>query len=292
MTFRPFVATVLRTERISPSFQRVTFTGVDEMGPAGPIHDLRIKLLIPPAGGVLPDLGCGQDGYQRWQQLPEHERGVLRTYSVRHFRRTASDSAEIDVDFVVHAGEQSGPACQWACTCKAGDQLIILGPTREDDSRTGIEFKPRAARSVQLFGDETAMPAILRILEDWPEGLTGSAHIEVPTMADRQHIELPKGVQLCWYQRTSDHGCALMSALCEHLEVAEDGEQSTLEPAPGLVWETPEFSSAGEPIAESPCADCYYWIAGKSSMVTAMRRVLVQEAGVPRSNVSFMGYWK
>ncbi len=288
MSFRPFVVTVTRSERISPSFQRVTFTGVDDMGPAGPVHDLRIKLLIPPADGVLPDLS-GEDGYQRWQQLPEHERGVLRTYSVRHLHRHPTGS-EIDVDFVMHDGDDCGPACQWARDCSPGDQLIILGPGRDDDSRRGIEFHPREATSVQLFGDETAMPAILRILDEWPEGLTGSAHIEVPSLADRQHVNVPKGVRLCWYQRAADHGCALMSALCEHLDVADESPSQDV--ASELVWETPSFSAAGEAITDSPCTDCYYWIAGKSSMVTAMRRVLVQEAGVPRANVSFMGYWK
>ena len=47
------------------------------MGPAVPIRDLRIKLLIPPASGLfeLPEEGW----WDTWRAMPEHTRGHLRT---------------------------------------------------------------------------------------------------------------------------------------------------------------------------------------------------------------------
>ena len=65
------------------------------------------------------------------------------------------------------------------------------------------------------------------------------------------------------------------------------------------VWETPVFSASGEPLdassdahTASPAPDAYFWIAGESTLVTTMRRMLVKQVGVPREQVSFMGYWK
>ena len=34
------------------------------------------------------------------------------------------------------------------------------------------------------------------------------------------------------------------------------------------------------------------WLAGESGVVTASRRVLVCELGVPRERVAFLGYWR
>jgi NADPH-dependent ferric siderophore reductase len=63
------------------------------------------------------------------------------------------------------------------------------------------------------------------------------------------------------------------------------------------LWETPTWSSSGATIedrrnAASPLANLYAWIAGESRMVTTLRRALVNELGVERAQVAFMGYWR
>jgi NADPH-dependent ferric siderophore reductase len=66
------------------------------------------------------------------------------------------------------------------------------------------------------------------------------------------------------------------------------------------VWETPRYSSSGEdPSAQlrrstvgSDLHDLYAWIAGESWLVKGLRRSLVSELGVDRSQVAFMGYWR
>lgn len=40
MTFRPFRVRVARTQQISPHFQRITFHGVERMGPKDTVRDL------------------------------------------------------------------------------------------------------------------------------------------------------------------------------------------------------------------------------------------------------------
>lgn len=299
MSFRPFLATVVRSQRIAPNFQRVTFTGVDAMGPAVPIMDLRIKLLIPPSSGLinLP----AERWLEAWRSMPERARGHLRTYSIRALRRYEKAPDELDVDFVLHR-HNPGPASAWAESARPGQKLLIIGPSRDDASGTGIEFAPGTAAAARLYGDETALPAIARILEDWPEGLAGSADIEVPA-GNQLSIDAPAQVEVRWHFRNESefgHGDLLYATLQQDIEPlrrskhpASEEPENTDEASADQVWETPTYSSSGEFVESSETAGrhTYYWVAGKNTAVTAMRRLLVKEAGVPRQHVSFMGYW-
>ncbi|AKE40395.1 siderophore-interacting protein [Corynebacterium kutscheri] len=287
MPFQPFLVTVARTQEISPHFRRITFTGASEIGPAVPVRDQRIKLIIPGTAGLSQLVG--EDWFSTWRSLDPASRGFMRTYSIRDLRRQAD---EIDIDFVLHPGSP-GPASSWAETAKIGDQLLIIAPDRDDDTGAGIEFAPGRARQVFLFGDETAVPAIARIIADWPAGLYGTAFAEVPDAADIQEFDCPDTLTLNWLVRPAgiNHGELLNQAVAELVHAPATPVLLTTDAAP--VWETPVYSSAGEEITEEAVAeDTYYWIAGECSAVTTMRRLLVKEAGIPRGNVSFMGYWK
>ena len=43
---------------------------------------------------------------------------------------------------------------------------------------------------------------------------------------------------------------------------------------------------------ELPALPSYFWLAGESSIVTAIRRHLVTERAVSRDDVQFTGYWR
>lgn len=63
------------------------------------------------------------------------------------------------------------------------------------------------------------------------------------------------------------------------------------------MWETPIYSSTGERLVDDDAgsglaADLYALIAGESEVVTTLRRALVNELVLPRSQVTFMGYWR
>ncbi|AGF71640.1 siderophore-interacting protein [Corynebacterium halotolerans] len=294
MPYRPFRAVVDDVARLSPSFIRVTFGGAElaGFGPAGLAFDQRIKLIFPTSAGELPDLPADGNWYEHWRTLPEHDRGVMRTYSIRDVERDARGT-RLSVDFVLHLGtdgaDSSGPAATWAHGARSGDELVVIGPDRDEDSGSGIEFSPGATREFRLFGDETAAPAIARILGDLPAGSVGEAAIEVPTAEDVLPLTAPAGVRVRWLPRDgAAHGSLLATA-------AGVVTQTPAEPddAP-LLWETPLYSSSGERLDAAPGrdGDVYYWIAGESGMVTGMRRGLVKTHGIPRSRVSFMGYWK
>lgn len=290
-------AEVRAVARVSPNFVRVTFGGEElaDFGTPGEAFDSRIKLIFPPASGILPPLDRDTDDWWgSYLAVPEEERGSMRTYSIRDLRITPTGT-EVDVDFVLHLQPGlTGPASRWASAAEAGQELFVIGPRRGVTSHGGIEYAPGEAPSVLLAGDETAAPAIARILEDAARDLRGTAFIEVPSAADILTIDAPAGVDVHWLARDEDeaHGAQLIPTVLTHLgdchahvEVQDlEGEQ--------LVWETPEYSSLGEETATHAAADRYFWIAGESGVVTTLRRHLVKDLGIDRSQVAFMGYWR
>ncbi|WP_295100685.1 siderophore-interacting protein [uncultured Microbacterium sp.] len=295
-------AEVRGVERVSPNFVRITFGGDDllEFGTPGDVFDSRIKIVFPPASGILPDLDRETDDWWgSFLAVPEEDRGSMRTYSVRDLRVTDAGT-ELDVDFVLHlAPGLTGPASRWADAAAVGKELFIVGPRRGVTAAAhgGAEYEPGTATSVVLAGDETAAPAIARILEDAPSDLRGCAFIEVPSPADVLRIDAPAGVEVHWLPRDAGepHGVRLIPAVLEYLGDADAADEIDVKDidTEALLWETPDYSGLGEEIAEADApAERYFWIAGESGVVTTLRRHLVKDLGIDRSQVAFMGYWR
>ena len=55
----------------------------------------------------------------------------------------------------------------------------------------------------------------------------------------------------------------------------------------GILWEVP-----AETTAATGSSGVYAWLAGEAAVVKALRRHLVQTAGIDRRSVAFMGYWR
>ncbi|WP_300265560.1 siderophore-interacting protein [Microbacterium sp.] len=292
-------AEVRAVERVSPSFVRITLGGaeLDDFGTPGDVFDARIKLVFPPASGVLPSIDRDTDDWwAAYLAIPEDERGSMRTYSIREL--FVSDAGtEVVIDFVLHlAPGLTGPASLWASRAAIGDELLLVGPRRGREGRSGIEYAPAEASSVVLVGDETAAPAIARILEDAPRETRGIAFIEVPEASDQLAIDAPENVEVHWLPRGDAlHGLRVIPTVLDYL--GDTGhDEITVQDADGedLVWETPVYSGLGEEVTASSGAndDRYFWIAGESGVVTTLRRHLVKDLGVDRSQVAFMGYWR
>ena len=62
-----------------------------------------------------------------------------------------------------------------------------------------------------------------------------------------------------------------------------------LTPEPGATSQevAGDVAAAGAGVAGT-----YAWIAGEAGSVKLLRRHLVSEVGVARTNVAFMGYWR
>lgn len=289
--------TVVSAEALSPHFIRIELggEGLREFGVDGPYLDQRIKLIFPAPGGALPDLqDAGGDWQAALEQQPEDTRCHIRVYSVRDVRGEGADK-RLFVDFVLHQEPGStGPASSWAAQSRPGDQLIVIGPRIASDWG-GIEFDPGEATRVVLAGDETAVPAITRILADIRGVATGHAFLEVPSSSDILDIVTPPGFTVTWLPRDgAEQGAQLIPKVLEYLGTRHH-ESVPDEDVDDELWETPTFSSSEEEIdarASSSIPGLYVWVAGESKVVTTLRRHLVKDLGIDRAQVAFMGYWR
>ncbi len=294
--YRPYAATVVDVQQLSPHFVRVTFSGpdFDVFGTAG--LDQRVKLILPLPDGSLCDIGQNDqsaidDGewYTRWREIPHEDRGPLRTYTIR---RVDPAARRLVVDFVVH--HDAGPAGSWAEAAENGQQIIVVGPDqRSEGYRLGLDWHPGTARRFVLAGDETAAPAICAILESLDAAHEVDAFIEVPSSADFLALDLPDSFRLTWLAREDRaHGAALTGAIEAWTRSAGDvlsraaaprrQELAEIDVDRDLLWDSPEDSEG----------EFYAWIAGEAATVKAIRRHLVQGCGVDRKRVAFMGYWR
>ncbi len=283
-------------ERISPSFVRVVLGGPElaEYGVEGPRYDQRIKLIFPvPGQAPLETLDAA--ALESWWELPEGQRGPMRTYTIRDVLGSGRETRLV-VDFVVHEDGLAGPGASWALSAKAGDRVRVMVP-RRGVPFGGIEWAPPSLKDLLVVGDESALPAIASILADLEPSSTGRVFIEVPEAGDIADLAAPPGIELCWLPRGhADAGARVVPAIRDHLglESAEFADSGEVDPD---LWETPTWSSSGEEVGHTrmvggDLADFYAWIAGESRMVTTLRRALVGELGVDRSQVAFMGYWR
>lgn len=253
---------VVRTERLSPHWMRITLGGGDiaRFSPMG--YDQWFRLFLPHRGDSageglerIPAKANSILGYLSYLRIPEGIRPVMRNYSVRAYRASGpSGGAELDVDFVLHgSGPTAGPASRWAETAAVGESVVII------DEGTG--FAPeRGVDRVLLLGDETAAPALAGICASLPVDATGTVVVEAPSADDVLAFEAPVGVEVRWLVRDA-------------------------------------AASPGTPALEAlhalgaPSSDTHAFIAGEQSLPTAARRHLVG-LGHPKERISFVGYWR
>ncbi len=295
---------VMSAVRLSRSFVRVELGGpaLADFGVAGPRFDLRIKLVFPNDVGELPSFaGADESWWEAWSETPESERGHMRTYTVRAVRGEGPDTRMV-VDLVLHPADgEPGPGSTWAEQAVVGDRLVTMAPRRGVEYG-GIEFAPGTARELLLVGDETAVPAVCSILEDLDDDARGAAFLEVPVSGDATALAAqvaPSNLRVIWLPRDgAELGALLDREVRRHLGIAgEVPAVADTEVDPDL-WETPTYSSSGEDVDVPQTAvghdvdGLYAWIAGESKVVTGVRRVLVNELGMDRRQVAFMGYWR
>ncbi|WP_231104759.1 siderophore-interacting protein [Haloechinothrix halophila] len=288
--YRLFEVTVRRTQRLSPSFLRITVTGSDLHRFADNGFDQRFKLVLPLPGIGFDHLGRGTDWYQRWRELPGELRNPVRTYTVRAVRPARR---EVDVDVVLHG--DTGPVSRWASRTGPGDVVAFVGPDAwYPGDHGGVGFHPHAGAEILIAGDETAVPAATSILECLPADTTGEALLEVPHSADVLPIEHPSGVRVTWLPRDgATHGDRLIPAAREtaaRLLAAERRRAGQclreIDVDTDLLWEVPD------PGDGTAGGGLYAWLAGEAGVIKTLRRYLVTDLGVDRRSVAFMGYWR
>ena len=238
------VLTVVAATRVTPAVRRVTLRAAPEaVAAAGPT----LALLVPRPGDRDPHWpDVARDGRVVW---PQGSQGVsLRSYTAR---RQDPAAGEVDIDFVLHG---DGPAASWAAAAAPGSVLGLASAAPLGDAAAGW---------LLLAGDETALPAIARILAAAAPTTRGVALLEVAGPVEQQDLAGPAGVELRWLHRG-------------------DAE-------PGTVPLLAEAVAALDPPGGD---DVFAWVAAESAAVRDIRADLRRRWGLGRAQHHAIGYWR
>jgi NADPH-dependent ferric siderophore reductase len=212
--------TVTRVEDVSPHLRAVTLTGESLADFTSPSFDDHVKVFI--------DTGTGEP--------------ARRDYTPRRYDNAAR---ELVLEFVLHG---DGPASAWAEAAAPGHALRIAGPR-------GSFLIPTDYAWHLLAGDETALPAIARRLEELPAGATVFAILQVADAADRRELPTAANLQLQW---VADEAACLAAVRAFEL----------------------------------PAGEGYVWAAGEGGTMAELRRILVDDKGHDKRAIRAAAYWK
>ncbi|MET8557227.1 siderophore-interacting protein [Streptomyces sp. NPDC004959] len=236
-------------ESLSPGFARVTLggPGIRHLVPAG--ADQAVRLFFPREGqsGLRMPTASNEAWMAQVLLMPKASRPWVRNLTIRSLR---PEDQELDIEFALHDGS---PMTAWVSRVRPGDAAGIFD--------LGTMYRPPAhARGRLLVGDESALPAILSILDSDPDASPADVFVEVAAAHDIRSVPTPPGVRVHWLSRDDERpGVRVLEAVRA---------------------------------AELPEGPFYAWVAGESRLATTVRRHLVGDRGVPKRDVTFCGYWR
>ena len=229
---------VLRVVDITPRMRRITLGGEQLAGFISLGSDDHIKLLFPQNAAELAALQS-----PTFTIKGEGPQPAMRDYTPRRFDLALG---ELDIDFVLHG---DGPASTWAEQAAVGQHLYIGGPR-------GSMIVPDIFDSYLLIGDETAIPAIARRLEELPAGRKVLAVIEIADEHEKQALDSAADVEVIWVLR---------------------GQVDLLDTVRTLTL---------------PSGALYTFVAMETKLSRQVRRVLLDTHKVDEAFLKAVGYWR
>jgi NADPH-dependent ferric siderophore reductase len=220
---------VARVKSLTPHLKRVTLAGDDLGDFVSASFDDHVKVFFPNSGESKPALGEGD------------AKPIMRDFTPRRFDAQAR---ELDLEFVLG---HDGPASQWAETAAPGQWLGVGGPRGSFVIPTGFDWH-------WLIGDDTALPAIARRLEELPADAKVTAVVETPDASGRLQFATRADLTTIWVER--------------------DGLSDAVREMP------------------LPHGEGYIWAAGEASSIRGLRKTLVETRGWPKTRIRAAAYWR
>lgn len=250
-TLRMRLLTVLRTERVAADIVRITLGGDELEGFVSASFDDHVKVFLPRDGETAPLVPNVADVGKRTDD--DSKRPVARDYTPRRYDPLKQ---ELDIEFVLHG---DGPGSNWAARAKPGDPVGIGGPRGSFVISSDFDW-------YLLAGDETAVPAIGRRIEELPDDRTAIVIVEAASPA-----ALPR-----WPARPNVHVRAVYRN--DATENTEAGTGTVLLDAVRAVV-LPEGVG-------------HAWVAAESKVAKSIRTHLVEERGVDKQHIRASSYWR
>jgi len=184
-------------------------------------------------------------------ETPAGQRPVSRVYTIRSFDEARS---VVEIDFVLH--EDDSPAMRWLRAAKAGSTINLIGPRPH--------FLPdfAAGKSVAIFADETAIPALFSILQAWQPGVHGVAYVETADAAAFAELPKPADVELHLLLRGADEAPGTTGRLVEAAKALANPQNWTV------------------------------WAAGERQEARFIRDHFTGTCGLSKAHAQVVGYWR
>jgi NADPH-dependent ferric siderophore reductase len=209
---------------------RIVLSGEELRGFTSLGFDDHIKVFFPSNGGALAP--------------------AMRDFTPRRFD---AEESELWIDFFLH---EAGPAAAWAAQASVGEALDIGGP------KGSAVIALEGIDAHVLIGDETALPAISRRLEELPVGSRTLVVVEVDADSDRPVLASRATMDVVW--------------------VSRDGGKAT--PAHEVIETLRQL--------EFPSGHCFFWVAVESQAARRIRSYLREERGIGQKWIKAAGYWQ
>ncbi len=146
-----------------------------------------------------------------------------------------------------------GLAVDWARAAQPGDELVW-------GDVDGSYCPPADTDWRLIVADGAGLPALARIVEELPTGARAIVVAEVFDEADRQTWQTAGDVEITWLHRSG-------------------------------AGRTPSRLAEAVRMFPEPPGRGYYWMAGETRTVRAVRRYLRHERGIARERYALTGYW-
>ncbi|HEV7876130.1 MAG TPA: siderophore-interacting protein [Nocardioides sp.] len=214
---------------------------------------------------TLGSVGDGESDLSKFVSTGVHDEWVGLVvpgqFQSRYYTVRSWVGGELTLDVVVH---DVGLVTEWAARDVVGDVVTVSEPK-------GSFAMPADADWLLLVGDLTAMPAMARIAES--VGLDKLDHRE--TRLDHRKIRI-------WAEAADRDALERIGYLPDTLDVTwldpgADGGSNLAAVVEGIDW---------------PAGAGYFWMAGESAQMRAIRKHLMRERRLPATAYDVMGYWR
>ncbi|KQR96592.1 siderophore esterase [Williamsia sp. Leaf354] len=231
----------------APRIRRLVFDvpSLADLGLPGDGDDA-VGIYFPEPGKIAPPAMECRDGV--WAYFDPDTAPHGRNYSIR---TAGPGPRQITVDIVLH---ERGIASDFARSASIGDQVVLA------HARSWYHPDP-AAQWQLLVADLSGLPALARIIEEWPGDTEGIAIVEVADEADLAYLPSHPDVTLITSVGTGNGYAA--GALANRIRSLEH-----------------------------PAGRGYCWFAAEASESRAVRKHLRRDHNWAREQYDIIGYWR
>ncbi|KXU85796.1 FAD-binding protein [Caballeronia megalochromosomata] len=210
---------VVSVSDVSANFRRVTFAGEALAGFVSQSFDDHVKLIF-----------SAEDGAQ-----------VMRDYTPSSFD---PEKRELSIEFSLHG---DGFASNWAARASVGQRVTVAGPRGSFIVPTDYDWH-------LLVGDDTALPAIARRLEELPAETVATVVVQTAS-EDRRQFRSRSTFGVVWVDHAQD--------LLREIEALQ-----------------------------LPSGEGYVWCAAEAKVAARVRELLVVDKGHGKHSIRASAYWK